>query len=74
MLGLAEGKAGLMRLGRIRCPRCGLAFRRREDLMHHEQLVHGTALYDCTACGLGFSSMEDMRAHLKRRHSYSKGD
>ncbi len=56
------------------CDACGASFSRPEDLMNHEQLVHGKDLqYDCRECGEYFSSMEDMRTHLQRDHSYRKG-
>lgn len=56
---------------KFKCSKCDLKFRQQEDLMHHQQTVHGKdLLYDCKECNEFFSSMEQMRTHLQRHHSY----
>jgi len=48
-------------------------FSKKEELMNHEQIIHGKDLkYDCKECNKNFSNMEDMRTHLQREHSYKK--
>ena len=55
------------------CNTCNAKFSHKEDLMNHEQIVHGKDLqYDCKMCSKYFSSMEEMRTHLQREHSYRK--
>ena len=54
-----------------KCLKCGRKFRKVEELMQHEQVVHGKdLLYECKKCGVGFSGMEQMRDHIKKFHSY----
>ncbi len=55
------------------CEICKNKFTHQEDLMNHQQIVHGKDLkYDCNECNKFFSNMEDMRTHLQREHSYKK--
>ncbi len=53
-----------------KCEKCGKKFKQQEELMQHEQVIHGDSRYDCKQCKLYFSSMEEMRTHLQRSHSY----
>ncbi|HXW02504.1 MAG TPA: C2H2-type zinc finger protein [Candidatus Nitrosotenuis sp.] len=56
---------------RIKCEECGRHFPSEENLMQHQQIVHGKDLpYDCKICNQNFSNMQDMRTHLQRHHSY----
>lgn len=56
---------------KIKCDKCDLSFSSQEDIMQHQQIVHGKDLpYDCKACNKNFSNMQDMRTHLQRHHSY----
>jgi len=56
---------------KFKCEKCDKKFKHQEELMQHEQVVHGRdSLYDCKECNEFFSSMEQMRAHLQRYHSY----
>lgn len=56
-----------------KCDKCGKKFSKREEIMHHQQVVHNKDLpYDCKQCNEFFSSMEEMRTHLQRYHSYKK--
>jgi KRAB domain-containing zinc finger protein len=56
---------------KIRCEVCGNEFSSQEELMQHQQIVHGKDLpYDCKVCNQNFTSMEEMRAHLQRQHRY----
>ncbi len=55
------------------CKVCDKKFSKLEELMQHQQIVHGKDLpYDCKECNKFFSSMEEMRTHLQRNHSYKK--
>ncbi len=55
------------------CNKCGKKFSKEEELMNHQQIIHGKNLqYDCKECNKKFSNMEDMRTHLQREHSYKK--
>lgn len=57
----------------IPCNNCDQQFPSEEELMQHQQIVHGKELpYDCKACNQNFTNMEDMRTHLQRYHSYKK--
>ncbi|MFB3096253.1 MAG: hypothetical protein ACE1YX_00985 [Nitrosopumilaceae archaeon] len=40
--------------------------------MQHEQIAHGSSLYDCRECNQFFSSMEQMRTHMQRKHSFNR--
>jgi len=56
---------------KIKCEKCDRDFPSEENLMQHQQIVHGKDLpYDCKICNQNFSNMQDMRAHLQRYHSY----
>ena len=56
---------------KFKCDKCGKKFKQQEELMQHEQVVHGKDLqYDCKECNQFFSSMEQMRTHLQKYHSY----
>ena len=60
-------------LKNIECEKCDKKFSKQEELMNHEQIIHGKDLqYDCKECNKKFSNMEDMRTHLQREHSYKK--
>ncbi len=55
------------------CDKCSRKFRKVEELMQHQQVVHGKdLLYECKDCGVGFTGMEQMRDHAKKFHSYNK--
>ena len=55
------------------CKVCDKKFSKLEELMQHQQIVHGKDLpYDCKECNKFFSSMEEMRTHLQKHHSYKK--
>ena len=55
------------------CRVCDKKFSKLEELMQHQQIVHGKDLpYDCKECNKFFSSMEEMRTHLQKHHSYKK--
>lgn len=55
------------------CPMCKKKFRKIEESMQHEQVIHGTGRsYTCNECKLDFEGMEQMRDHIKRCHSYKK--
>jgi DNA-directed RNA polymerase subunit RPC12/RpoP len=59
-------------LKKFRCEKCQKKFRQQEELMQHEQVVHGKDIpYECKECKQSFTSMEQMRTHLQRHHSYS---
>ncbi|MEM2160219.1 MAG: C2H2-type zinc finger protein [Candidatus Nitrosotenuis sp.] len=58
---------------KISCQACSLYFKTNEELMQHQQTVHGKDLpYDCKMCNKSFTNMQDMRTHLQRYHSYKK--
>jgi len=55
------------------CRVCDKKFSKLEELMQHQQIIHGKDLpYDCKECNKFFSSMEEMRTHLQKYHSYKK--
>jgi len=55
------------------CKVCDKKFSKLEELMQHQQIIHGKDLpYDCKECNKFFSSMEEMRTHLQKHHSYKK--
>jgi KRAB domain-containing zinc finger protein len=55
------------------CNKCDKKFLKEEELMNHQQIIHGKDLeYDCKRCNKNFSNMEDMRTHLQKEHSYKK--
>ena len=55
------------------CTECDKKFSKEEELMNHQQIIHGkNSEYDCKQCNKTFSNMEDMRTHLQREHSYKK--
>ena len=58
---------------RYECSLCQKKFRKVEESMQHEQVIHGTGRsYLCNKCNLSFSGMEQMRDHIKRNHQYKK--
>ena len=58
---------------KYQCDKCDKKFSKEEELMHHEQIIHGKDLkYDCKECSKYFPNMEDMRTHLQKEHSYKK--
>lgn len=60
-------------LKRHRCDICGRTFKHLEELMQHEQVVHGKdSMYECRACSMTFASGEELRDHARRYHSYRK--
>ncbi len=57
---------------KFKCEKCDRRFRQQEELMQHEQVIHGKdTLYECKKCNQSFSSMEQMRTHLQRFHVYT---
>ena len=59
---------------KFKCEKCQNKFKQYEELMQHEQVVHGKDIpYECKECRQSFTSMEQMRTHLQRNHSYSGG-
>ena len=55
------------------CPLCNKRFRKIEDSMQHEQVIHGTGIcYTCNSCNLKFFGMQQMRDHIKIKHQYNK--
>ena len=55
------------------CPLCNKRFRKIEDSMQHEQVIHGTGkIYTCNKCNLKFFGMQQMRDHIKIKHQYNK--
>ena len=47
------------------CDKCDKKFSKEEELMNHQQIIHGKDLqYDCKECNKNFSNMEDMRTCL----------
>ena len=55
------------------CPLCNKRFRKIEDSMQHEQVMHGTGkCYICNSCNLKFFGMQQMRDHIKKNHQYNK--
>ena len=55
------------------CPLCNKRFRKIEDSMQHEQVIHGTGkIYTCNSCNLKFFGMQQMRDHIKKKHQYTK--
>ncbi len=55
------------------CPLCNKRFRKIEDSMQHEQVIHGTGkIYTCNNCNLKFFGMQQMRDHIKIKHQYNK--
>jgi KRAB domain-containing zinc finger protein len=75
MLGSKKGRIWI-KMGFFKkfvCDKCDNKFSQQEELMNHQQIVHGKDLqYDCKECKQYFSNMEDMRTHLQRNHSYKK--
>ncbi|HIH07673.1 MAG TPA: hypothetical protein HA236_05380 [Candidatus Nitrosotenuis sp.] len=58
---------------KISCANCDLKFQSDEELMQHQQVVHGKHIpYDCKLCNLEFTNMYDMRTHLQKYHSFKK--
>lgn len=58
---------------RHRCELCDRSFRQVEELMQHQQVVHGKdSKYGCRTCNMAFSSGEELRQHARRYHSYAK--
>ncbi len=56
---------------KFKCIQCQKKFRHTEELMQHEQVIHGKNIpYECKKCNQFFTSMEQMRTHLQRHHSY----
>jgi len=58
---------------KFECPLCNKRFRKIEDSMQHEQVIHGTGkIYTCNKCNLKFFGMQQMRDHIKIKHQYNK--
>ena len=58
---------------KYQCSLCNKKFRRIEESMQHEQVIHGSGRsYYCKKCNQNFSGMEQMRDHIKRNHQYKK--
>lgn len=57
---------------RYECKICKKKFRKIEESMQHQQVIHGTGRsYTCKKCNLSFDGMEQMRDHIKKTHSYN---
>jgi len=57
---------------RYECKICKKKFRKIEESMQHQQVIHGTGRsYTCNKCNLSFDGMEQMRDHIKKTHSYN---
>src|SRR5919106_426778 len=57
---------------RSKCEECGKSFRKIEEFMQHQQVVHGKdKCYRCNSCGLEYFGMEQMRAHIMKLHRYT---
>lgn len=64
-------KMGLLR--KHKCDTCDKSFGRIEELMQHQQVIHGKdSLYECKTCNMTFTNGEDLKAHARRYHSYKK--
>jgi len=75
MLGCAkrEPQIRMIFFKKNQCKVCDKKFSKLEELMQHQQIIHGKDLpYDCKECNKFFSSMEEMRTHLQKHHSYKK--
>ncbi len=60
-------------LKKFDCPICNKRFRKIEESMQHEQVIHGSSkYYTCNSCNLKFLGMEQMRDHIKKKHQYKK--
>ncbi|MFQ5940855.1 MAG: C2H2-type zinc finger protein [Nitrososphaerales archaeon] len=60
-------------LRRHKCDLCKRRFGRVEELMQHQQVIHGKeSLYECGTCSMKFTNGEDLKAHAKRYHAYKK--
>lgn len=60
-------------LKRHKCEICDRAFRRVEELMQHQQVIHGKdSMYECRSCNMVFTNGEDLRGHARRYHTYDK--
>ncbi|HET8719674.1 MAG TPA: C2H2-type zinc finger protein [Candidatus Nitrosotenuis sp.] len=56
---------------KAKCEQCAESFSSSEELMQHQQIIHGKDTpYECKVCRKDFSNMQDMRTHLQRYHSY----
>ncbi len=52
---------------KFHCPICNKRFRKIEESMQHEQVIHGSGkCYTCNSCKLKFFGMEQMRDHIKK--------
>jgi uncharacterized protein with PIN domain len=61
-------------LKKFECPICNKRFRKIEESMQHEQVIHGSSkYYTCNSCNRQFLGMEQMRDHIKKKHQY-KGE
>ena len=67
-----EGGVDMNIFKKFKCEKCLKKFRQQEELMQHEQIAHGSSLYDCRECNQFFSSMEQMRTHMQRKHSFNR--
>jgi uncharacterized C2H2 Zn-finger protein len=55
------------------CPLCNKRFRKIEESMQHQQVIHGSGkYYTCNSCNLKFFGMQQMRDHIKKNHQYKK--
>ena len=58
---------------KYQCSLCNKTFRKIEESMQHEQVIHGSGRsYFCNKCNQNCSGMEQMRDHIKRNHQYKK--
>ncbi|NMJ86415.1 MAG: hypothetical protein EX285_00980 [Thaumarchaeota archaeon] len=60
-------------LRKHKCNICDRSFIHVEELMQHQQIIHGNnSLYECKTCNMTFTNGEDLKAHARRYHSYTK--
>jgi len=56
---------------KYKCNICNKVFKQIEELMQHEQVIHGNnSKYTCLICNKEFDNGEDLRAHAKIYHTY----
>lgn len=60
---------------KYRCQFCGKKFMKVEDHMHHQLLYHSdNSSYECSNCHEKFPDMDKLKDHVRKLHSYKKGN